>query len=177
MKFTDIKQLYLERKLTDKEKHKREKIAKAMERENPGMGSTPSGMSKKMAIATATAKKCCYEESEQLDEVSRYDLVVNYYRHLGLDPYKLRGIVGKQLRDKIKNSPAFHAWLKVNHYESIDIQNSTSLIEAIKNAKKDSKSGKKGVAVTFFGYPDSRNKSSDSDQNQAQTDNNYITPN
>lgn len=177
MKFTDIKQLYLERKLTDKEKSKREEIAKAMERENPGMGSTPEGMSKKMAIATAAAKNCCHEDFEQLDEVSRYDLVVTYYRHLGLDPYKLRGVVGKQLRDKIKNSPAFHAWLNVNHYESVEY-NSSSLVETIKSAKKDTvKSGKKGVDVTFFGYPDSKSKSSDSDKDQAQTDNNYITPN
>ena len=180
MKFTDVKQLYLERKLTDKEKSKREEIAKAMEREHPGMGSTPEGMSKKMAIATAAAKKCCHEDFEQLDEVSRYDLVVNYYRHLGLDPYKLRGAVGKQLRDKVKNSPAFHAWLKVNHYESVEQNNTTALIEALKSAKKEQsnvKSGKKGVDVTFFGYPDSKSKSSDSDQDQAQTDNNYITPN
>lgn len=176
MKFSDIKKLYLERELTDKEKSKREQIAKAMERENPGMGSTPEGMSKKMAIATSVAKKCCKEESEQLIEVSGYDLVVTYYRHLGLDPYKLRGTVGKQLRDKIKQSPAFRAWLKVNHYESTAHESSKSLIETIKSAK-NSKSGKKGVEVTFFGYPDSNAKPSDSEQEQAQTDNNYITPN
>ena len=41
-----------EKTLTPAEKKKREEIAKAMERENPGMD-----MSKKMAIATATAKK------------------------------------------------------------------------------------------------------------------------
>ena len=38
--------------LTPAEKKKREEIAKAMERDNPGMD-----MSKKMAIATATAKR------------------------------------------------------------------------------------------------------------------------
>ena len=41
-----------EKTLTPAEKKKREEIAKAMERENPGMP-----MAKKMAIATATAKK------------------------------------------------------------------------------------------------------------------------
>ena len=41
-----------ERTLTAAELKKREEIAKAMERDNPGMD-----MSKKMAIATATAKR------------------------------------------------------------------------------------------------------------------------
>jgi len=48
-----------EKKLTDDELKKREEIAQAMERENPGMD-----MSKKMAIATAQAKKVA-EEVEQ----------------------------------------------------------------------------------------------------------------
>mgnify|MGYP003705355049 CR=1 FL=1 len=43
------------------------------------------------------------KESEQLDEISNYDQVVTYYRHLGLDPYKLRGVTGAKLRDKIKS--------------------------------------------------------------------------
>jgi hypothetical protein len=41
-----------ERKLTKAEKGKREEVAKAIERDNPDMP-----MDKKMAIATATAKK------------------------------------------------------------------------------------------------------------------------
>jgi hypothetical protein len=41
-----------EKTLTSAEKKKREEIAKAMERDNPGMD-----MGKKMAIATATAKR------------------------------------------------------------------------------------------------------------------------
>jgi hypothetical protein len=52
-----------EKKLTDAEMKKREEIAQAMERENPGMD-----MSKKMAIATAQAKKVA-KEVEQIDEV------------------------------------------------------------------------------------------------------------
>ena len=50
-----------ERKLTDAEKSKREKIAKAIEKESPKMP-----MDKKMAIATAQAKK----NEEQLEEIS-----------------------------------------------------------------------------------------------------------
>lgn len=48
-----------EKKLTPAEKKKREEIAKAIEKENPDMP-----MDKKMAIATAQAKKVA-EESEQ----------------------------------------------------------------------------------------------------------------
>ena len=62
--FDIINQVMLgEKKLTDAELKKREEIAKAMERDNPGMD-----MGKKMAIATATAKKVA-EEAEQIDEV------------------------------------------------------------------------------------------------------------
>lgn len=174
MNLQEIKQVIAERKLTAKETAKKEEIAKAIERENPGMGSTPEGMSKKMAIATAQAKKCS-EEVEELGEVSNYDLVVNYYRHLGLDPYKLRGTVGKQLRAKIKASPAFQAWAKINSSFEYDKQYST-IIEALKAAKKEANSGKS--VVTFLNYPDVKNTAnSDSFKSQAETDNNYITPN
>lgn len=54
-----------EKKLTDAELKKREEIAQAIERENPGMD-----MGKKMAIATAQAKKVA-EEVEQIDELSK----------------------------------------------------------------------------------------------------------
>ena len=60
--FDIINQVMLgEKKLTDAEMKKREEIAQAMERENPGMD-----MGKKMAIATATAKKVA--EEVNLDE-------------------------------------------------------------------------------------------------------------
>jgi hypothetical protein len=63
--FDVINQVVLgEKKLTDAEMKKREEIAQAMERENPGMN-----MGKKMAIATAQAKKVA-EEVEQIDEIS-----------------------------------------------------------------------------------------------------------
>jgi len=61
--FDIINQVVLgEKKLTDDELKKREEIAQAMERDNPGMD-----MGKKMAIATAKAKEVA-EEVEQIDE-------------------------------------------------------------------------------------------------------------
>ena len=53
-----------EKTLTPAELKKREEIAKAIKRENPNMP-----MAKKMAIATATAKKVA-ESAEQIDELS-----------------------------------------------------------------------------------------------------------
>jgi predicted RNA binding protein YcfA (HicA-like mRNA interferase family) len=138
MEFYRIKQILDERKLTPEELKKREEIAQAIERDNPGMD-----MSKKMAIATAQAKKCCKEDIESLTEVSMYDLVVTYYRHLGLDPYKLRGKQGSVLRDKVKNSPSFHAWLKANRYESVDIDSDDCLSEATQKSSDVMKQLKK----------------------------------
>ena len=54
--YNDNMTMKKERKLTAAEKKKREEIAKAIERDNPGMD-----MSRKMAIATATAKKSTKE--------------------------------------------------------------------------------------------------------------------
>ena len=59
--YEDVEQVD-EKKLTPAELKKREEIAKAMERETPGMDK-----SKKMAIATATAKRVA-EEVEQIEE-------------------------------------------------------------------------------------------------------------
>lgn len=68
-----------EKKLTRAETKKREEIAQAIERENPKMP-----MSKKMAIATASAKRVAEETTLeedlidlyfQLDEESREDLI------------------------------------------------------------------------------------------------------
>ena len=118
------------------------------------------------------------EESVGLTEVSKYDAVLTYYRSLGLDPYKLRGKVGAVLRAKIKNSPAFHAWAKIHHYESVSI-NGDAIGEAAPTdvpdeGAKGSKSDKDGKvddtiktnidtvklggkggnnSITFYGYP------------------------
>jgi hypothetical protein len=59
-----LTQILGEKKLTSAEMKKREDVAQAMERDNPGMDK-----SKKMAIATATAKRVA-EEAEQIDELS-----------------------------------------------------------------------------------------------------------
>lgn len=60
----NLDQLTEKKHLTPAEMKKREEVAKAIERENPDMP-----MDKKMAIATATAKKVA-EEAEELDEIS-----------------------------------------------------------------------------------------------------------
>lgn len=183
MDLKQLRSLYLEKKLTKAELDKREEIAQAIERENPGMGSTPEGMSKKMAIATAAAKKAMAKESvDQLDEVSNYNVVVTYYRSLGLDPYKLKGKMGSILRAKIKNSPAFHAWAKMHQYEDV---NSTFDIDTLNELLIDEKKlddcaqkkNKKGIEVQFFGYPDKNTKDSVNRKDEAETDNNYLTPN
>lgn len=56
-----------ERSLTPAEKKKREEVAQAIERDNPSMP-----MSKKMAIATATAKKSTEESSKVQEIFSRH---------------------------------------------------------------------------------------------------------
>lgn len=117
------------------------------------------------------------EEFEQIDEISNYDQVVTYYRHLKLDPYKLRGIAGSKLRERIKNSPAFKAWLqlKAHNVESVKLDSRKSLIETIKDAKKE-KTGK-NAKVTFYSYPGKDANLSDSEKEQANTPNNYLNQN
>lgn len=68
-----LAQILGEKTLTSAEMKKREEIAKAMERDNPGMDK-----SKKMAIATATAKRVA-EEVEELDEAVRHDQYNTYH--------------------------------------------------------------------------------------------------
>lgn len=70
-----------EKTLTPAEKKKREEVAKAIERDNPNMP-----MDKKMAIATATAKKVA-EQSEELDEL-RQSTVRSYVQKAGQDAGK-----------------------------------------------------------------------------------------
>jgi len=60
-KFNSLRLDLAEKTLTPAEKKKREEIAMAMERENPGMP-----MGKKMAIATATAKRVAEENLDEL---------------------------------------------------------------------------------------------------------------
>lgn len=75
-----LKQVLGEKTLTPAEKSKREDVAKAIERENPGMDK-----SKKMAIATSTAKRVAesmeefQEHFEQLDEAARHEQYTTYH--------------------------------------------------------------------------------------------------
>jgi len=76
-----------EKTLTSAEKKKREEIAQAMERDNPGMDK-----SKKMAIATATAKRVA---EETVNELKRSTLS-NYMRASSADVAKSRGDAKRQ---------------------------------------------------------------------------------
>lgn len=75
-----LSQILSEKTLTPAEKKKREEIAKGIEKSNPGMA-----MGKKMAIATASAKKVAEsleeftEQFEQLDEAARHDQYSTYH--------------------------------------------------------------------------------------------------
>lgn len=75
-----LQQILGEKHLTPAEKNKREDIAQGIEKSNPGMA-----MGKKMAIATAQAKKVAEsleeftEAFEQLDEAARHDQYSTYH--------------------------------------------------------------------------------------------------
>ena len=62
----DITKVLKEKKLTDAEIKKREEIAKAIEKDNPDMP-----MDKKMAIATATAKRVAEEEEPEKPDTAK----------------------------------------------------------------------------------------------------------
>ena len=76
-----IRDIMTEKKLTPAEKKKREEVAQAIERDNPDMP-----MDKKMAIATAQAKKVA-EEVEELDESLAVAKELRSYadKHGGID--------------------------------------------------------------------------------------------
>jgi hypothetical protein len=76
-KFNTLRLDLAEKTLTPAEKKKREEIAMAMERENPGMP-----MGKKMAIATATAKRVA---EENLDEL-KTDTLDSYITRVATGP-------------------------------------------------------------------------------------------
>lgn len=75
-----------EKTLTKPELKKREEVAKAIERENPGMAK-----SKKMAIATSTAKRVAEEVDEQLTEEENQvvDFINNFYDQLDEENKKI----------------------------------------------------------------------------------------
>jgi DNA-binding XRE family transcriptional regulator len=75
-----IKKILNERKLTAAELAKREEVAKAIEKDQPGID-----MSKKMAIATSVAKKVA--EEQELEELSK-DTLNNYTARVSADSKK-----------------------------------------------------------------------------------------
>ena len=83
-----------EKTLTPAEMKKREEVAKAIERENPKMP-----MSKKMAIATATAKKVA-EETEDLMEG---EVASKQFQHYHNEASKLLKSINKGLSDHYDN--------------------------------------------------------------------------
>ena len=83
-----------EKTLTPAEMKKREEVAKAIERENPKMP-----MSKKMAIATATAKKVA-EETEELVEG---EVAAKQFQHYHNEASKLLKSIHKGLSDHYDN--------------------------------------------------------------------------
>lgn len=90
-----------EKKLTPAEMKKREEIAQAMERENPDMP-----MGKKMAIATATAKKVT-EETEQIDEGVSATAVKAAIKHVQNRDYE-------SAIEKVKSHPPLHKKLSAH---------------------------------------------------------------
>ena len=77
-----------EKTLTPAEIRKRDKIAKAIKKDDPDMP-----MDKKMAIATATAKRVA--EAKEMDEVSK-DKLFNYMHKSAADVAKARGDARRQ---------------------------------------------------------------------------------
>ena len=115
-----------EKTLTPAEKKKREEIAKAMERDNPGMD-----MGKKMAIATATAKKVTEEtqpDQIELDEkvyASDYNVGHEKSQFGGYRPHVTHKKTGKTMylgstSYKTPKHAKGHAAAYLNGYEKIN---------------------------------------------------------
>ena len=83
-----------EKTLTPAEMKKREQVAKAIERENPKMP-----MSKKMAIATATAKKV----AEETEELMEGEVASKQFQHYHNEASKLLKSIQKGLSDHYDN--------------------------------------------------------------------------
>ncbi len=125
-----LKQILGEKHLTANELRAREKIAKGIEKANPGMA-----MGKKMAIATAQAKKVTEsveefnEQFEQLDEAARHDQYATY--HAGVkDMLKKIGTHADQHKeyamsptewnkDKGANMNSEHVWTMKNLHRQL----------------------------------------------------------
>ena len=91
--YIDKRESVEEKKLTPAEMKKREEIAKAMERDNPGMD-----MGKKMAIATATAKKVAEEVELDITEIS-LDMLTKKISNSGMTTTKKANKMDKTKND------------------------------------------------------------------------------
>lgn len=106
-----------EKKLTPAEKKKREEIAKAMEKDNPDMP-----MDKKMAIATATAKRVAegYKSPAEAQAIADGKKAARKGKKYSDNPHK-------------KGTPEFTAWSKGHNMA----RESVEVTEARKDAAAD----------------------------------------
>ena len=122
-----------EKTLTPAEMSKREEIAKAMERKHPGMDKA-----KKMAIATATAKRVA-EESDQIDELKQTTLsrYASKARSLGMQggDKSIKRLAGaKRATQKLKYG---------------DYSEETELIDEISKATAKSYADKRSTEINY----------------------------
>lgn len=105
-----------ERKLTPDELKKREKVAKAIERDNPDMP-----MDKKMAIATATAKKST-KENYVKDKIKSMTTNRKTYQHALKTLKTLLQRKKKEGGGSLKHDPMYYAQQIAKTYDDIDFK-------------------------------------------------------
>ena len=106
----------VERKLTPDELKKREKVAKAIERDNPDMP-----MDKKMAIATATAKKST-KENYVKDKIKSMTTNRKTYQHALKTLKTLLQRKKKEGGGSLKHDPMYYAQQIARTYDDIDFK-------------------------------------------------------
>jgi len=122
-----------ERRLTMKELSKREEVAKAIERENPGID-----MSKKMAIATATAKKV----AEALDPHAKAKENVEFHHGQATDYAKEIGSMLGDYKKHLKGEK------HVGEYHAVDIAQIHGGLKQVHDALKYAVMGIKPVKTS-----------------------------
>lgn len=137
-KFIEI----MEKKLTDAEKKKREEVAKAIERDDPTMA-----MDKKMAIATATAKRVAEADEKDPEEYDNEgSMMKGQLRQICSANEKLMGMV--------KDDDNLPEWVQskvtkaTDYIRSVrDYLESEQMDEAFGRARFTSQLKKKGIDV------------------------------